>query len=226
MFNPAKTDPVLGRKIEEHLVKIGMNTPTYEKPEGEELSDDQKIAKIELSFAKIMQTLGLDLNDDSLIDTPKRFAKMLVKETMWGLKPENFPKCTAIENKMQYDEMVCESGITVMSQCEHHFVTIDGKATVAYVPNKKVLGLSKMNRIVEYFSRRPQVQERLTIQIAEALKYILETDNVAVIIDAEHYCVKSRGVEDSSSHTQTSYLGGAFKTDSALRSEFYALARG
>lgn len=220
MFNPSKCDPKLGKEIEKHLRSIGMHTPTIETTQDEH----EKIDIIRDAFTTIMETLGLDLSDDSLVDTPNRVAKMFVKETMWGLKPENFPKCTAIENKMGYDEMVCESGITVMSQCEHHFVTIDGKATVAYIPNKKVLGLSKMNRIVEYFSRRPQVQERLTIQIAEALKYILETENVAVTINAKHYCVASRGVEDSSSYTKTSYLGGSFRTDPDIRREFYAIS--
>ncbi|AGN30172.1 GTP cyclohydrolase I [Vibrio phage nt-1] len=221
-FNKEKCDAELGRKIEEHLREIGMNTPMRED---NGITDDVKIQYIESSFTDIMNVLGLDLSDDSLVDTPRRVAKMLVKETMWGLKPENFPKCTAIDNKMNYDEIVCETGITVMSQCEHHFVTIDGKATVAYIPNKKVLGLSKMNRIVEYFSRRPQVQERLTIQIAEALKLILETDNVAVVLDCEHYCVKSRGVEDHTSSTVTSSLSGVFRTKPEARAEFMALAR-
>lgn len=221
MFNPNKVDSVLGREIEAHLQKVGMQTPTVKNG----LTTAEKVSSISESFADIMRTLGMDLTDDSLMDTPNRVAKMLVKETNWGLDPDNFPKCTTIENKMHYDEMVCESGITVMSQCEHHFVTIDGRATVAYVPKHKVLGLSKMNRIVEYFSRRPQVQERLTIQIAEALKYILDTDDVAVSLNCVHYCVKSRGVEDNSSATVTSHLGGAFKTNSEMRQEFYSLSK-
>jgi GTP cyclohydrolase I len=172
-----------------------------------------------------MNILGLDLTDDSLADTPNRVAKMYVNEIFYGLDYENFPKCTAVDNKMKYDEMVVEKNINVQSNCEHHFVVIDGVATVGYIPEDKVLGLSKMNRIVEYFAKRPQIQERLTSQIFHAMSYILGTENVAVTIDATHYCVKSRGVEDTGSSTVTSHLGGAFKTDPALRQEFLALAR-
>ena len=167
-----------------------------------------------------MNTLGLDLKDDSLIDTPKRVAKMYVNEIFWGLDYEAFPKCTAVENKMEYESMVIERNINVQSNCEHHFVVIDGVGTVAYIPNKKVLGLSKLNRVVEYFAKRPQIQERLTEQVYYALQYILDTDNIAVVIDAQHYCVKSRGVEDVGSSTITSKLGGGFKDDPALRHEF------
>jgi GTP cyclohydrolase I len=190
------------------------------------LDRKDKIAEIEKSFSHIMQVLGLDLDDDSLCDTPKRVAKMYVNEIFWGLDYEAFPKCTAVDNKMKYNEMVCERNINVQSNCEHHFVVIDGLATVAYVPNQKVLGLSKINRIVEYFSKRPQIQERLTEQVFHALQYILETEDVAVMIDAQHYCVKSRGVEDTGSSTVTSKLGGGFKSDPAARAEFYQLARG
>jgi GTP cyclohydrolase I len=172
-----------------------------------------------------MSILGLDLEDDSLTDTPKRVAKMYTNEIFWGLDYEAFPKCTAVSNKIEYDEMVVERGINVQSNCEHHFVVIDGTATVAYIPNRKVLGLSKMNRIVEYFSKRPQIQERLTAQIWHALEYILETDNIAVVVDAQHFCVKSRGVEDVGSSTTTSKLGGAFKKDPVTRTEFMSLAR-
>jgi GTP cyclohydrolase I len=150
---------------------------------------------------------------------------MFVNETMWGLVPENFPKMTLIDNKMRYDEMLVEKDITVMSQCEHHLVTIEGRATVAYMPKRRVVGLSKLNRVVEYFSRRPQVQERLTAQIFETLKFLLDTDDVAVVIDAKHYCVISRGVQDESSHTVTSALGGAFRDNQIVRQEFLALAR-
>ena len=150
---------------------------------------------------------------------------MYVNEIFWGLDYEAFPKCTAVSNKMQYDEMVVETGINVQSNCEHHFVVIDGRATVAYIPNKKVLGLSKMNRIVEYFSKRPQIQERLTEQIYYALEYILETEHIAVLVDAQHFCVKSRGVEDVGSSTITSRLGGVFRTDPMVRAEFMALTR-
>jgi len=221
-YNKTKTDPELGQKVHEHLVKMGVETPTnpnnYDRKE--------KIDHIEAHFAHIMRILGLDLSDDSLCDTPKRVARMYVNEIFWGLDYDAFPKCTAVDNKMKYNEMVCERNINVQSNCEHHFVVIDGLATVAYVPNQKVLGLSKINRIVEYFSKRPQIQERLTEQVFHALQYILETEDVAVMIDAQHYCVKSRGVEDTGSSTVTSKLGGGFKSDPAARAEFYQLARG
>lgn len=213
----SKTDPDLGKAVEKHLRNLGIHTPTTDKLE---IPEQDKIQSIEPLIREVMTLLGLDLTDDSLADTPKRVAKMFVLEKFWGLKPENFPKCTTIENKMKYDEMIIEKNIRVMSDCEHHLVTIDGLATVAYIPNKKVLGLSKMNRIVEYFSRRPQVQERLTQQIAETLKYILDTEDVAVAIKARHYCVISRGVEDQNSETVTSYLSGSFKKNPETRAEF------
>jgi len=172
-----------------------------------------------------MQTLGLDLSDDSLSGTPDRLAKMYIKETYWGLSPDHFPKITAVSNKMGYDEMVIEKHVIVHSTCEHHFAMIDGYAHLAYIPNQKVLGLSKLNRIVEYFARRPQIQERLTEQIYHTLCYILETEDVAVLINAKHYCVKSRGVEDINSETITSRLGGCFKEEAATRAEFLALVR-
>ena len=222
-YNKTKTDPELGQKVHEHLVKMGVETPLKET--GQIIDRKGKIEVIEVLFANIMRTLGLDLTDDSLVDTPKRVAKMYVNEIFWGLDYEAFPKCTAVDNKMKYNEMVCERNINVQSNCEHHFVVIDGLATVAYVPNQKVLGLSKINRIVEYFSKRPQIQERLTEQIFHTLQYILETEDVAVMIDAQHYCVKSRGVEDTGSSTVTSKLGGGFKSDPAARAEFYQLAR-
>jgi GTP cyclohydrolase I len=150
---------------------------------------------------------------------------MMVNEIFWGLDYEAFPKCTTVNNKMRYDEMVIERNINVQSNCEHHFVVIDGLATVAYIPKDRVLGLSKINRIVEYFSKRPQIQERLTEQVYYALQYILGTDNVAVVINAQHYCVRSRGVEDTGSSTMTSKLGGCFKTDSMVRAEFMSLVK-
>lgn len=220
-YNKTKTDPELGQKIHEHLVKMGVETPTKDNS----LDRKEKIEVIEAHFNGIMRALGLDLDDDSLMDTPKRVAKMYVNEIFWGLDYDAFPKCTTVENKMNYDEMVVERNVNVQSNCEHHFVIIDGLATVAYVPNEKVLGLSKINRIVEYFSKRPQIQERLTEQVFHALCYILETDNVAVMIDAQHYCVKSRGVEDTGSSTVTTKLGGGFKTDPAARAEFLSIAR-
>jgi len=215
-FNKQKTDPNLGLKVHEHLVKMGVETPTIDNG----LSRTDKIDIIEKKFTDIMKALGLDLSDDSLIETPKRVAKMMVTETMWGLDWEAFPKCTTVDNKMHYNEMVVERNINVQSNCEHHFVVIDGLATVAYVPKQKVLGLSKINRIVEYFSKRPQIQERLTEQIFHTLCFILETDDVAVVVNARHYCVRSRGVEDTGSSTITSRLGGGFKTDPAARAEF------
>ena len=219
-----KCDAELGYKIEEYLREKGVNTPTV--LDSLLKKDEFKIKRIEKHFDAIMNTLGLDLGDDSLMDTPKRVAKMYVNEIFWGLRPENFPKCTVIENKMGYDEMVIEKDITMMSNCEHHFVTIDGKAHVAYIPKGKVLGLSKLNRIVEYFSRRPQVQERIAEQVYHALVYILGTEDVAVVIEGVHYCVKSRGVEDHSSSTLTAKLGGCFKAESDCRAEFMSLIKG
>jgi GTP cyclohydrolase I len=215
-YNKTKTDPELGRQVHEYLVKMGVETPTIPSL----IDRKEKIDIIEKNFKDIMETLGLDLSDDSLIETPKRVAKMYVNEIFWGLDYEAFPKCTTVNNKMKYDEMVVERNVSVQSNCEHHFVVIDGLATVAYIPKQKVLGLSKINRIVEYFSKRPQIQERLTEQVYYALQYILDTDNIAVVIDAQHYCVKSRGVEDTGSSTITSKLGGCFKTDPAARAEF------
>ena len=215
-YNKTKCDPELGQRVHEHLIKCGVETPTLPNS----LDRKDKIDRIEEHFTAIMKYLGLDLSDDSLIETPKRVAKMYVNEIFWGLDYEAFPKCTTVDNKMKYDEMVVERNVNVQSNCEHHFVVIDGVATVGYIPNQRVLGLSKINRVVEYFSKRPQIQERLTEQVYHALQYILETDNVAVVIDAQHYCVKSRGVEDVGSSTVTSKLGGVFKTDPAVRNEF------
>lgn len=220
-YNKTKTDPELGKLVHEHLVNMGVETPTFKNS----LDRKDKIAEIEKSFSHIMQVLGLDLTDDSLIETPKRVAKMYVNEIFWGLDYEAFPKCTTVDNKMHYNEMVVERNVNVQSNCEHHFVVIDGLATVAYVPKNKVLGLSKINRIVEYFSKRPQIQERLTEQIFHTLQFILETEDVAVLIDAQHYCVKSRGVEDTGSSTVTVRLGGGFKNHPEVRNEFYQIAR-
>jgi len=220
-FDKTKTDPALGKKVHEHLMSVGVETPVIDNG----LTRKEKIDMIQSNFYEIATTLGLDLNDDSLTDTPKRVAKMYVNEIFWGLDYAAFPKVTVVDNKMQYNEMVVERGISVQSYCEHHFVNIDGLATVAYIPNNKVLGLSKMNRIVEYFSRRPQIQERLTEQIYHALSFILETDNVALTIDAKHFCVKSRGVEDTECSTVTSRLGGNFKAHPEVRAEFLALLK-
>ncbi len=221
-YNKTKTDPELGARVHKYLVQRGVETPTKNN---NTLDRKEKIDIIETHFASIMRTLGLDLEDDSLIDTPKRVAKMYVNEIFWGLDYDAFPKCTTVDNKMKYNEMVVERNVNVQSNCEHHFVIIDGLATVAYVPNEKVLGLSKINRIVEYFSKRPQIQERLTEQVFHTLQFILETQDVAVMIDAQHYCVKSRGVEDTGSSTVTVRLGGGFKNDPAARAEFLSIAR-
>ncbi len=220
-FQKTKVSPELGKKVHDHLLACGVETPmNYQLLQ---VDSKVKIEKIQHHFTEIWKTMGLDLADDSLAETPNRMAKMWVLETMWGLMPENFPKCTTVENKMQYDEMVIERNVNVQSQCEHHGVVIDGLATVGYIPKDKVLGLSKINRVVEYFSKRPQIQERLTAQIYHALQYILGTDDIAVVIHAEHYCVRSRGVEDVGSSTVTSKLGGCFKSDPAVRAEFMSL---
>ena len=184
------------------------------------LSADERKAKIEQHFSEIMQLMSLDLTDDSLADTPKRIAKMYVDEIFSGLDYANFPKITVIENKMGFDEMVRVQDISLTSTCEHHLVTIDGTATVAYLPRKKIIGLSKINRIVRFFAQRPQVQERLTQQVLVALQALLETQDVAVKMDAVHYCVKARGVMDSTSSTTTTALGGVFKSNPATRAEF------
>ena len=222
MFDPRKVDPELGREVEAHLQSLGFATPTFAA--GLAVDTAGKIARIKKSVTDIMMTLGLDLSNDSLAETPERIAKMYVGELMWGLLPENFPKVTTIENSMQYDEMLIEKDITVMSLCEHHFVTIEGKCHIAYFPGKKVAGLSKFNRVVEYFARRPQVQERLTSQIIQTLKYILDTEDVAVVIEAKHYCVISRGVEDESSETITSASSGRFRIPE-VRAEFMSLIK-
>lgn len=203
------------QQVEKWLSKV---TPTPFKDN--KLSDKMKISRITKHMTSIMKTLGLDLTDDSLRDTPKRIAKMYVTELFSGLKSDTFPKITCIENKMKCDEMVSVTGIRVLSVCEHHFVTIDGFATVGYIPKNKVIGLSKINRIVDYFAKRPQVQERLVTQVADALVAILETQDVAVHINARHYCVISRGVRDMESETTTTDLRGAFKKDHSLRTEF------
>lgn len=183
------------------------------------LSDDEKISIISEHFEGIMNTLGLDLTDDSLRDTPARVAKMYVKEIFAGLNPKNRPDMSLFENKYQYNQMLVEKNITVYSNCEHHFVPIIGRAHIAYISSGKVIGLSKLNRIVQYFSQRPQVQERLTIQIANELKAVLNTEDVAVVIDAAHLCVASRGIKDVNSSTITAEYGGAF-LDAEKRNEF------
>lgn len=199
------------------LIAKGLETPCVDN----QLSRDEKYNRIKQSMTDVVQTLGLDLTDDSLEETPHRIAKMYVDEIFSGLDYQHFPKITVIDNKMQVDEMVKVDDISLQSTCEHHFIVIDGFAKVAYLPKNKVIGLSKINRIVRFFARRPQVQERLTQQILVALQTILETDDVAVTINATHFCVKARGIMDSNSYTQTTALGGAFKK-SSTRAEFLA----
>lgn len=182
-------------------------------------SDEEKIEKITLHFKSIMETLGLDLGDDSLKGTPRRVAKMYVNELFSGLNPLSKPDITLFENTYRYNEMLVEKGITFYSSCEHHFVPIFGKAHIAYISSGKVIGLSKLNRIVNYFSKRPQVQERLTMQIAKDLQHQLQTEDVAILMDAKHLCVSSRGIKDTASSTVTSFYGGRFKEE-ALKKEF------
>ena len=185
-----------------------------------EKSDEEKISIIKKNIREIMHTLGLDLNDDSLMGTPARVAKAYVNELFYGLNPEFKPKSSTFENKYDYGEMLVEKNINVYSTCEHHLLPIVGKAHVAYISNGSVIGLSKINRIVDYFSKRPQVQERLTKQIVTELKKVLKTEDVACVIDAKHLCVNSRGIKDIDSSTVTSEFGGKFKYDQASKDEF------
>ncbi|MBC3542047.1 GTP cyclohydrolase I FolE [Rufibacter sediminis] len=206
---------------EEHVAG-SLDTPL--RADAFDLTDEQKIDGIAHHFREIMQLLGLDLEDDSLKGTPRRVAKMYVKEIFDGLNPENRPVARLFENKYGYRQMLVERDITLYSSCEHHFVPIIGKAHVAYIPEGHVIGLSKLNRIVQYFGRRPQVQERLTRQIAQELRDVLKSDNVAVLIEADHLCVMSRGVNDVSSSTITSEYSGLFEQD-AYRMEFLQAIR-
>ena len=196
----------------------GLRTPL--RPELVDRTDEEKIAAIAKHFRAIMLELGLDLDDDSLAGTPQRVAKMFVKEWFEGLHPANRPEVRLFANRYQYQQLLVERDITVFSCCEHHFVPIVGKAHVAYLPGEHVVGLSKLNRVVQYYARRPQVQERLTRQVAEHLRQSLGTPHVAVLIEADHLCVMSRGVNDTSSSTITSDYGGKFLEDSQLRNDF------
>ena len=186
-----------------------MNTPLREN--AFDISDNDKIKLIEQDVTNILQTLGMDLTDDSLKGTPKRVAKMFVNEIFSGLNPDNMPNPSTFENKYKYNEMLVEKNITLYSSCEHHLLPIVGRAHVAYISNGTVIGLSKMNRIVDYYAKRPQVQERLTIQVVKALQDALNTDDVACVIDAKHLCVNMRGIRDIESSTVTAEFGGAFK---------------
>ena len=198
---------------DDHL-STGIDTPM--KPNAFEMSNTEKKERISILFSEIMDVMGLDLTDDSLKGTPDRVAKMYVEEIFSGLDPENKPKVTLFENKYKYNQMLLEKNITFYSNCEHHFVPIIGKAHIAYKSSGKIIGLSKINRIVQYYAKRPQVQERLTNQIANELKTVLETEDVAVIIDAKHLCVSSRGVQDDTSTTVTTYYGGEFNNASKI----------
>ncbi|MBT3385740.1 MAG: GTP cyclohydrolase I FolE [Prolixibacteraceae bacterium] len=198
---------------------VGTSIDTPMREDAFDITDNEKMAIIEDKFRDIMETLGLDLTDDSLQGTPHRVAKMFVKEIFYGLNPENKPKISVFENKFNYGEMLVEKNINMNSTCEHHFLPIVGKAHVAYISNGEVIGLSKINRIVDYFARRPQVQERLTVQIVNELKNVLKTDDVAIIIDAKHMCVSSRGIQDESSSTVTAEYSGKFK-EKSVREEF------
>ncbi len=202
--------------VRDTLIERGLETPLIPS----DMSDEEKYTRIKGLLTEVVSTLGLDLADDSLAETPHRIAKMYVHEVFSGLSYENFPSISLIENKMSVDEMVKVSDINLTSTCEHHFVTIDGLAQVAYIPNDKIIGLSKINRLVRFFAQRPQVQERLTQQILVAMQTLTDTENVAVSINATHYCVKSRGVMDVNSKTLTTALGGIFKTNPQTRAEF------
>ena len=203
--------------VRQALESKGLETPMT----ANRLTDEQKREKIREAMQTVMETLGLDLSDDSLCDTPNRIAKMYVNEIFSGLDYSKFPKITQIENKMNIEQPVQVSDISVTSTCEHHFVTIDGTASVAYIPKDTVIGLSKINRLVGFFAQRPQVQERLTQQVMVALQALTGSEDVAVSINATHYCVKARGIRDSNSYTKTSALGGRFMSDSALRDSFF-----
>lgn len=215
-----KADKELGWKVHEHLVSVGLETPMTDAVKSR--TDNQKIDDIVPHVEEILKIIGMDLTDDSLMETPKRVAKMYVRDLFWGLDYDKFPKCTTVENKMAApDEFVLVKDITVHSTCEHHMVVIDGLASIAYIPNKKVLGISKLARVASFFMSRLSVQERTTHQICEALKYILETDDVCVYVNAVHYCMKARGIQDSSASTVTMAASGKFAGENSnMRREF------
>ncbi len=215
-----KTDKQLGLRVRDYLIANGVETPVEEN----RLNRNEKVELIDASMHTIIQVLGLDIQDDSIRGTADRVAKMWVDELCMGLDYNNFPKCTLFDNKMGFDSMVIQRDITFHSMCEHHFQNITGMAQVAYIPNGKVVGLSKLNRIVNFFARRPQVQERLNEQIFYALEYVLGTSDVAVLLEADHYCVKARGCNDQNSSMTTSRLGAGFFDDAKLRNEFMQLA--
>lgn len=224
----ASSDAKLGQDIHQHLVDRGIETPmttgTFDRPFREEMVRER--SQMESHVAGILSGLNMDLNDDSIKETPHRVAKMYRDEVFWGLDYRYFPRIMTIENKMNYDELIIEKDVEIQSCCEHHLQPFIGHAHIAYLPKDKVVGLSKLNRVAEFFARRPQVQERLTLQIAQTLQYVLETDTVAVILTAEHFCVKLRGVRDCGSSTATSYMGGEFRTNPSLKQEFMQVAYG
>lgn len=216
-----KTDSALGKKIHEHLVNLGLESPfNFEVISSR--TEEEKIDIIRQRMRDILDVLGVDQTNDSVQDTANRVAKMYVRETMWGMNYDNFPKIMTFENKMGYDEMVTERS-TSDSLCSHHLVPILGKVVVSYVPAGKVIGLSKLNRIVEFFSRRPQEAERMTEQIAATVKYILDTEDVAVLVKGKHLCVSWRGAEDEDAVTFTSHLGGGYRKPE-VRQEFMTIA--
>jgi len=209
-----RKDKELGLEVKNHLIEEGIENPTIEV-----LGDQKK--EVEKFAAKMLESIGIDLSNSSTKGTPRRLAKMFVDELFWGLNYDNFPALQVTEDEYGvYDSMIIEKAIPVKSMCEHHLMPIKGICSIAYIPNKKILGLSKLNRVVRFFSRRPQIQERLTEQIHAAMAWVLETDDVAVHMSAEHFCVSHRGVEDHGTVTETMRLSGAFKEDPAARSEF------
>lgn len=217
-----KTDAALGKKIHEYLIEQKVESPIDFGVYRSSTSAHKKHV-VESLMKDALTVMGFDLSNDSVCDTPKRIAKMWVDEIMSGLDYDNFPKIMTFENKFNSAGMVVEKGVSSMSLCSHHLVTIDGNATVAYIPKNKVIGISKIARIVDFFSRRPQEAERLTLQIYYALQYVLETDDIAVYLDGVHYCMKSRGVKDANASTSTVKLGGLFMDDSQVRQEFYGI---
>lgn len=224
------SDKELGQQVHRRLLELGIETPLTEKPIPKYQSEEDVPVSteevIEGNVWGILLALGLNLKDDSLKDTPRRVAKMYCREIFEGLDYDNFPKCTAIENKMGYDEIVLVRNNIVRSTCEHHLQPIYGRASIAYIPGKKVLGLSKFARVVDFFASRPQVQERFTEQVYAALSYILETEDIAVVVEADHFCMKMRGVEEYCSDTVTSKMGGRFRSNQSARDEVMTLIQG
>ncbi len=215
MSNTQPSQVVALEELDDDHVGTSYETPL--RPDAFEMDDDLKMELIAKHFKEIMHVLGMDLTDDSLKGTPNRVAKMYVKEVFSGLNPKNKPTAKLFENKYNYNEMLVERDITFYSYCEHHFVPIYGKVHVAYISSGKVIGLSKINRIVQYYAKRPQVQERMTVQIANELKKILNTENVGVVVDAVHMCVSSRGVGDTNSRTGTAHFSGKFSEENTKR---------